>query len=432
MRLLRIFSSLLIIAAVSISLNGCSRDAKKKSIKKYISVQAVPVKEMHLVENIETTGDVIAANTVIIRATVEGPINFCPWREGDYIKEKGEKLIVIDRPIYREDVSVAKAELEVARAVLADLKYGPRKEEIEKAKELVKHYKNCTHFAKINFERKTKLVSKNVLSRKEQEDANVTYMQCKSQFEVAKNNLSLLEQGTKETEISVAETNVEKAKAQLSLAQAQLDECIIKAPFAGIVTQVYVRPGDVTSLRSGPRPPLMKIMDSTSLVIKVGLPENCAVNIIKGTKVTVSLDAYPGQVFDAAIVRVYPRIEPNSRTRIVEVKVNDKIKLLPNMFARISVKGRSYNNALVIPDSAIITTPRGEHVVFIVRDGKAEMQKVKIGIEEKGIIQLLTGVKAGDLVVTAGNLNLKNGSGITIINKAISSDRQKPREGGNK
>jgi len=427
MKLFRILPSLIII----IMITGCGSSEKKQDTKKYISVRAVPVEEARLVESIKTTGDVIATNTVIIRATVEGQISYSPWREGDYIKAKGEKLIVIDRPIYKDDVYVAKADLEVAQAKLADLKYGPRKEEIAKARELVKHYENCTHFAKIDFERIAGLASSHALSKKEHDEANVNYIQCKSQLEIAKNELALLEEGTKKTEISIAEANVKLTQAKLNLAQSTLNECTIKAPFAGIITQVYVRPGDVTSLRSGPRPPLIKIMDASSLVIKAGLPENCAASIKKGTKVAVRLDAYPRKEFNAAIVRIYPRIEPNSRTRIIEVKINDKVKLLPNMFARITVAGRVFDNALVVPDTAIITTHRGAHIVFIIKNGKAVAQNIKIGLEENRIVQVLNGVKKGEFVVTDGNLNLKDGARVKIINRSSSSDKLK-QQGSNR
>ncbi|MEA2011816.1 MAG: efflux RND transporter periplasmic adaptor subunit [Verrucomicrobiota bacterium] len=394
---------------------SCKPNKKVKKKKKINSIQVVSAKKMRLVELLETTGDVVAINAITLRATVEGPIGFCPWREGDRIEKTGQKLIEIDRPIYRQNVRVAKAELNVAKSILADLEFGPRPEEIAAAKELVLHFENCTKFAKIDFDRFKLLSTKDVVSKQDEERVEVNYIKCKTQLAGAKDKLTMLEEGTKKTEIAVAKASVEKADAKLGVVQAELDECLIKAPFPGIVTEVFVRVGDLTSLRSGPRPPLLKMMDPKSLVVRAGLPESCAAQIVKGAKVLIRLDAYPRKEFNGEIERIHPRIEWNSRTRIIEVRILDPVKLIPRMFARVSVQGRVVENAIVVPDSAIITTPRGDHVVFVVINGKAEKRKVKIGLEQDTNIEITDGVNAGDIVVIAGNLNLKNGASVKIL-----------------
>jgi multidrug efflux pump subunit AcrA (membrane-fusion protein) len=403
-----------LLAVFMMWLSGCSPDKQPKKVKKAKVVRVVKAKQTRLVELLETTGDVVAVNTVTLHATVEGPIKYCPWREGDVIKKAGQKIIEIYRPLYHQQRAVAKAELDVKKAVLEDLKVGPRPEEIAAAKETVIHLESCTKFAKIDLARVSSLATKNVLSKKEQENAHVNYVKCKTQLEGAKDKLAMLEQGTKKTELAIAEAAVYKATASLALAQAQVDECIIKAPFPGIITQVFVRPGDLTHL-SSPRMKLVKMMDPKSLIIRAGLPESSAAHLTKGTKVTVRLDAYPGKKFNAEVERIHPRIEWNSRTRIIEARIFEPVKLIPRMFARVSVQGRVVEKAVVVPDSAIIITPRGHHIVFVVKNGKAERRKVKIGLEKGSNVQISDGVRAGELVVIAGNLNLKDGAPVKIV-----------------
>jgi multidrug efflux pump subunit AcrA (membrane-fusion protein) len=401
-------------------LSGCGSEKTKKS-KKAKSVQVSEAKQIRLVEALETTGDVVAVNTVTLRAAVEGPIKYCPWREGDVIEKAGQKIIEISRPLYNQQLAVAQAELDVKEAVFKDLKVGPRPEEISAAKEAVIHLESSAKFAKIDLDRIISLSKKHVVSKQAEEKAQVNYVRNKTQLESAKDKLAMLEEGTKKTLLAIAVASVAKAKANVDLAQAKVDECIINAPFAGIITQVFVRPGDLTHL-SSPRMALVKMMDPKSLIIRAGLPESSAANLSKGTKVTVRLDAYPGKEFKAEIERVHARIEWNSRTRLVEARIIDKVKLIPRMFARVSVQGRVVENAVVIPDSAIITSPRGDHIVFVVKNGKAEMRKVKIGLEQGNNVQIVDGVKAKEIVVTAGNLNLKNGAVVKIIK---SSDQKK-------
>jgi len=410
-----------ICGATIIGMIGCKdKNAPGKS-KKARHVHAVAAKKERLVEFLETTGDVVAVNTVTIQATIEGPIAFCPWREGDRIEQVDQKLIEINRPLYRQEVLVAKAALAVAAAKLADLKAGARPEEIAQIKESVKQLEDCTNFAKADLDRIRSLVKSGSLPAETVEKARVSYIKCQTQFAAAKEQLAMLEAGPTKTEIAVHQATVDEAGAKRAIAQAKLDECVLKAPFVGVVTQVFVRPGDLAT----PRAPLLKLMDPTSLVVRAGLPESCSANIRKGTKVVVRLDAYPNKTFNAKIERVYPRLEWDSRTRIIEAKIIEPVQLIPRLFARISVQGRVADDAVVVPDAAIVTTPRGDKVIYVVKEGKANMRKVTIGLEQGQSIQIVDGVQVGEMVVVAGNLNLKDGAPVQLDKATSTSDTQK-------
>jgi len=430
MRKARRVLAVAILGAATIAAIGCRSGkggkARGKS-KKPRRVEAVAAEKTRLVELLETTGDVVAVNTVTMQATVEGPISFCPWREGDRVERVGQKLIEIDRPLYRQQVVAADAALAVARAKLADLKAGARPEEIAQAKESVRQLEDCTNFTKADLGRIGALVKSGSLPAELVEKARVSYVKCQTQLVAAKQQLAMLEAGPTKTEIAVAQATVDEAAAKRALAQAKLDECLLKAPFAGVITQVFVRPGDLAT----PRAPLLKMMDPSSLVVRAGLPETCAADIRKGTEAVVRLDAYPRKTFKARIERVYPRLEWDSRTRIIEAKVLDPVELIPRLFARISVRGRVADAAVVIPDAAIVTTPRGQKVVYVVKEGKASMRKVTIGLEQGQRVQIADGVRAGEMVVIAGNLNLKDGAQVQL-GKAAPPAATKKASGGKK
>jgi len=331
-----------ILGIIAMGLVGCKSNKEQDKSKKARHVQAVSAKKERLVEFLETTGSIVAVNTVIMQATIEGPISFCPWREGDQIEQVGQKLIEIDRPLYRQEVLAAKAALAVAAAKLADLKAGARPEEIAQVKESVKQLEDCTNFAKADLDRIRSLVKSGSLPGETVEKARVSYVKCQTQFAAAKEQLAMLEAGPTKTEIAVHQAAVDEAGAKRAIAQAKLDECVlkapfaVKAPFAGVVTQVFVRPGDLAT----PRASLLKLMDPTSLVVRAGLPESCSAGIRKGSEVVVRLDAYPNKTFNAKIERVYPRLELDSRTRIIEAKIIEPVQLIPGLFVRISVQGR--------------------------------------------------------------------------------------------
>jgi len=416
-----------VLGLTALGMMGCGSDKGGKGpgkSKKPRRVEAVAAEKSRVVEYLETTGDVVAVNTVTLQAMVEGPISFCPWREGDRVERAGEKLIEINRPLYRQEVAAAEAALEVAKAKLADLKAGARPEEIAQAKESVRHFEDCTDFAKADLDRIRALVKSGSLPAETVEKARVSYVKCHTQFGAAKERLAMLEAGPTKTEIGVAQAAVDEAAAKGDVAQAKLDECLLKAPFAGVITQVSVRPGDLAT----PRAPLLKMMDPSSLVVRAGLPESCAADIRKGTEAIVRLDAYPRKTFRAKIDRVHPRLEWDSRTRIIEVKVIEPTELIPHLFARISVQGRVVDDAVMVPDVAIITTPRGHKVVYVVKDGKASMRKVTIGLEQGQHVQITDGLRAGEMVVIAGNLNLKDGAKVRL-SRAATRATKKASEG---
>ncbi|MBN1505311.1 MAG: efflux RND transporter periplasmic adaptor subunit, partial [Sedimentisphaerales bacterium] len=389
--------------------------------KKPPRVEVVAAEKTRLVERLETTGNIVAANTATLEATVEGPISFCPWREGDRVDRAGQKLIEIDRPLYRQERAAAEAVLAVAKAKLADLKAGARPEEIRQAKESVRHFEDCTEFAKADLDRIRSLVESGSLPAEAVEKARVSYVACHTQLEAAKEQLAMLEAGPTKTEIAVAQAAVDEAAARVGLAQAKLDECTLKAPFAGILTEVLVRPGDLAQ----PRTRLLKMMDPSSLVVRAGLPESCAADLHIGTEAVVRLDAFPGKTFAGRIERIYPRLEWDSRTRIIEVRIIDPVDLIPHLFARISVQGRVIDDAVVVPDAAIVTTPRGHKTAYILNDGKASLRTVTLGLEREGRVQVTDGIQPGEMVIVAGNLNLKDGASVQsgMAVKALATEK---------
>jgi multidrug efflux pump subunit AcrA (membrane-fusion protein) len=96
------------------------------------------------------------------------------------------------------------------------------------------------------------------------------------------------------------------------------------------------------------------------------------------------------------------------------VKIIESVELIPHLFARVSVRGRVAENAVVIPDAAVVITPRGHKVVYVVQDGKASMRRVTLGLEQGDRVQITDGIRPCEIVIIAGNLNLKDGSMVQL------------------
>lgn len=418
-----------LVTSLGVGLMGCDGGANAGNVakKKLPTVTVEPVRTEPITQPLALTGETVAVESVVIAATVEGPISYCPWREGDRIQKAGDRLIEIDRELYRAEVKAADAALEVAKAKLADLEAGTRPEEIAKAREAVTQLDESTTFAKSDLDRITRLVESGSLSGETLEKARVEFVAEQAKLAAARRHLEMLEAGYTRTAIAVQKAVVNEALAKLDLAKARLGECVILAPFAGTVTRVHVRSGDMAAAKV----PLLEIADLSSLVIRVAVPEAHASAVHEGVMANVTLDSLPGKRFAAKIDRVYPQLDRRMRTRTVELFLTEPADLVPGMFARVHLVLQSIESAVTIPSQAVNTTPTGATVAYVISDGKAVMRKVQTGMEQAGRLQILTGLKPGESVVVSGQEKLKDGGPVQVAGagKPSSQPSSKPKAG---
>jgi membrane fusion protein (multidrug efflux system) len=212
-------------------------------------------------------------------------------------------------------------------------------------------------------------------------------------------------------QLDQARSAFEKVHAQLVRAEETARDYAIYAPWEGVVSRVNVKEGEFVA----PRAVLLEIFDPASLVILAAVPEKHAAEVTAGMRVDVRLDAYPGDVMQGRIERVYPYLDSRLRTRTMEITLEKPIDLLPGMFARLNVLLKNIDDAVIVPLEALVTTPKGP-VVFVVEDGNAIARAVKTGIEADNRIQLVSGVQPGDKVIIAGNEKLKSGVEVSLAN----------------
>jgi RND family efflux transporter MFP subunit len=221
-------------------------------------------------------------------------------------------------------------------------------------------------------------------------------------------------------QMEIARARHENVKAQLARIAESRTDYMISAPWSGLVSKVMVVEGDYVP----PRTPLVEIFDPASLVVRFAVPESESqnVHIGNGHGLSVTLDAYPGKTFPGRIIRIYPKLDPSTRTRLIEATLAKDITLTPGLFARIKMNVETHENVVLVPAQAVIVNAKGERMAFIVQDGKASARKVATGIEAEGLIEIITGVKPGEKIVVAGNEKLKDGVAVKILEKKDGPD----------
>lgn len=203
-----------------------------------------------------------------------------------------------------------------------------------------------------------------------------------------------------------ARQNLNSSLAREAEIVARLAKSVVRAPFDGVAGVRQVSPG--AYVKAGQDIARLEGIGTVKLDFRV--PETYLARIRDGQEVSVRVDAYPEQVFSGSIYAVEPAVEEASRTVLARARIpNPGIKLRPGMFARVSLVLGERENALIVPEQAIV--PRGrESFVFRVVDGKAALTEVKTGHRVPGEVEILAGLSASDVIVTDGQLRLQNGT----------------------
>lgn len=208
-----------------------------------------------------------------------------------------------------------------------------------------------------------------------------------------------------------SQANVQVLEAKLALAQARLSKLQIKAPFSGIVGIRNVSVGDY--VKDGAD--LINLEDISSVKVDFRVPEKYADMVHKGQAIEVLVDALPGKPFHAKVDAVDPQVDSSGRSALLRGRIdNPEGKLKPGMFARVRLILAERDNALMVPEEAIV--PQGSMAtVWKVVDGKAVRAEVKTGLRRAAKVEIVQGLQAGDTVVTAGQIRLsKDGTPVRI------------------
>ena len=214
-----------------------------------------------------------------------------------------------------------------------------------------------------------------------------------------------------EQTLDLAREEVRVNEASVDLAKARLQKTVLAAPFNGVVGLSSISVGDYIMAGED----IVNLEQIIPLKVDFRLPERYLRLVAVGRPLEITLDAFPGETYHGEVYAIDPRIRVNDRSIGVRARLpNADGQLRPGIFARINMIIDRREQALVLPEEALV--PRGnQRFVFRVVDGKAVMTEVKIGLRETGQIEIVEGLSAGDLVITAGQAKVREGSAVNIV-----------------
>jgi membrane fusion protein, multidrug efflux system len=202
-----------------------------------------------------------------------------------------------------------------------------------------------------------------------------------------------------------AEAQARSADAALALLQLQIDRSTVRAPFSGVVGQRFVSVGDYVN--NGTRLLTLQTVDPQRAVIEV--PERYAVQLRQGQELAFTVAAQPGRTFKARVAFIDPVVNGTNRTILVKANAENRDRLLkPGMFIEAKLATTTRANAVVVPEDAIQPL-RSANVVWAVVGGKASRREVQLGARSEGVVEILSGVHPGEVVVVGGLERMQEG-----------------------
>jgi membrane fusion protein, multidrug efflux system len=217
--------------------------------------------------------------------------------------------------------------------------------------------------------------------------------------------------GTRQ-QLDQARTKRDAAQGQVDTIEARLADRLIKAPFAGVLglRQVsegaLLKPGDV----------ITTLDDVSTIKLDFTVPETYLAALATGLDIEATTPAYPGRNFDGKIIAIDTRVDPVTRAVTVRAVIpNADFALRPGILMTVEVI-RAKTSALAVPDRALVANAN-EVFVYRVNDGVAGKVSVTTGHRQNNMVELKTGVKPGDLIVTDGTNRIRPGQPVTIVEK---------------
>ncbi len=227
----------------------------------------------------------------------------------------------------------------------------------------------------------------------------------------------LIDRGaTSQSTLDAAELEAQTAKSRITAIESQIHERRIVAPFDGklglrnVSVGVMAQPGTL----------ITTIDDDTKMKLDFSVPEKYLLAIEEGGKITATAKAFPDEIFEGTVQSIDSRVDEVSRAISVRAILdNEDQKLRPGMLMRVQIY-KNPRQAIVIPEEALVPKGDKNHVFTVAQSGGkavAKLVPIEMGSRRKGEVEVLSGIKPGDMVVTHGTMRIQDGAEVKITAK---------------
>lgn len=392
--MVRVWSGIFVVAVAAVVTAGCgsakgASPAGKPADAAAIRVSSVAAVEKPITRFIRVTGTLAAEEQADVAAEIQGRVVATPVERGTRVAA-GADLIRVAPAEAAAQAAEAEANAAQIESRLALGEGGAF--DIERVPEVANARANLA-LVQGDFDRAKMLFERKLLSQAEFDQRSAQAEVTRRQYDIARNAAVQQYQA------------LQAARARVNLAQKALADTVVRAPFAGVVGERLVSVGDYVTRGTK----VVSVLRTNPLRLQLTVPQQFSVEVGVGRAVSLEVDTAPGKTFTGQVRYVSPALQADSRTLIVEAVVaNADGALKPGAFATAQIEQASSTPGVLAPASAVRTVS-GTSRVFVVTGGRAEERLVTTGQVVGDLVEVTTGLKAGEQVVTTSVAQLVDG-----------------------
>jgi HlyD family secretion protein len=352
-------------------------------------------------------------NQANVTAKISSPVKRVLVNRGDHVRA-GQLLAELESGDLAAAANESNSQLEQTQAAYQTLTGATVPEDKTKAQTDVQTAQQVLDAAKKVYDSRVALQKDGALAQKLVDDAKVALVQAQAQLDTAQRHLEALNQVSQRESIRGAQAQMNAAKAHYENSAVQLSYAQIHSPIAGVVSDRLVYPGEMPP--SGG--PILSIVDISQVVARANVPVKDATSIRVGRPARI---AGPDGDLAGKVTVVSPSVDSSTTTVEVWVQLpNPGERLKPGGTVRVSIIAETIQNTIVVPATALLNSDEGGPKVMVIdKNSVAHERKISVGVRQGDRVQIVSGLTAGDQVVTSGGLGLEDKAKVTI---------QKPKE----
>jgi HlyD family secretion protein len=387
---------------------GCG--GAEKEPEPIVAVQVTPAKRGPIALTVSADAVLFPLEQAVITPKISSTISKFYVQRVSHVKQ-GQLLAVLENADLAGAAEQSKGEFEQAEAGYATTTGSSLPQQIQKAELDAAAAKAAFDAQQKVYDARKDLFKQGAIPRRDFDAADVALAQARSQNEQAQKQLADLMRLGKEQALKSASGQLAAAKGKYLNAKAQLSYSEIRSPIDGVVTDRPLFPGELATANQ----PILTVMNTSKLIAKAHIAQNEAVTLKVGDPAELHLPGVEKPTM-GRVMLVSPALDASSTTIEVWVEaMQPGPALKPGMNVEVVISAKKVADALVVPASAVYKSPEGDDYVLLAgSDNKAHQARVKIGIRNKELAEITSGITENDSVITTGGYALPDGTQIKI------------------
>ena len=399
----------------ALCISGCS-SSDQATPEPVVAVQVTRVAMQSIESRIESQGVLYPIHQASLTPKITAPVRTFYVNRGSKVR-KGQLLAVLDNRDLAATAISAKGSYDQAQANYASTESSTVPQELQAAELNLNNAKSALAAQQKLFDSESNLFKQGAIARKQLDATSVALTAAKSTYEQAEKHLRTLKASGASNQRKAAQGQLESARGQYLNAAAQLDYTQLRSPIDGAIAERAVYPGDVAPAGV----PLLIVMDTSQVIVRLHIPQVQAADLKLGDPASFHVAGMP-QAVPAKVTVISPAVDPNSTTVEIWIEAENRDrKLQPGASVDVTVVAKKVPEALVVPQSAVLTGGDTPHVMVVGPDGLAYSRLVKTGIEDGSVVQIVSGLKPGEQVITGGAYGLPDKTKVKITPASASA-----------